>query len=64
MLPSPLRVIEVIHVASIGTNLSRRKGILGVVSMENVEDNDWLGKRPKLSKESIEFGDEDLEGTV
>ena len=41
-----------------------QKGILSVVSTEAAEDNDQLGKRPKLSRELIEFGDEDLEGTT
>ena len=45
-------------------NLSQRKGILSVVSVENAEDNDRPGKRLKLSREPIEFGDEDLEGMI
>lgn len=32
--------------------------------MENVEDNDRPGKRPKLSKELIVYRDEDLEQTI
>ena len=64
MLPQPLGVIEVIHTGSIGTNLSRHKGILSVTLIKDAKDNDQLGKRPKLSRESIEFGDEDLEGAT
>ena len=32
--------------------------------VKDAKDNDRLGKRAKLSRESIEFGDEDLEGTT
>lgn len=41
LLP-PLGVIEVIHAASNGTNLSRQKGILSVVSVENLEGENRL----------------------
>lgn len=51
MLPPPLGIIKVTHVASIGTNLSRWKRILSMVSVEDVNDNDRPGKRPKLSRE-------------
>ena len=32
--------------------------------MKGVEENDRRGKRPRLSREPIEFGDENLEGTT
>lgn len=63
-LPLPLEVIEVIHAASISTNLCRRKGVLSVVSVENSEGDTWPRKKPRVSQRPIEFGDEDLEGTT
>ena len=62
MLPPPLRVIKVIHAASIGTNLSRCKGVLSVVSIEDSKCFTRPRKKLRLSRGSIEFGDEDLEG--
>ncbi|XP_023886362.2 uncharacterized protein LOC111998496 [Quercus suber] len=56
--------MEVIRAASTSTKLSQRKGILSMVLVEAAKDNDQLRKRPKLSKELIEFRDEDLEGTT
>lgn len=35
-----------------------------MISVKDTEDNDQLGKRLRLSREPIEFGDEDLEGTT
>lgn len=61
MLPPPLGVIEVIHAASIGTNLSQRRGILSVVSVENPEGDTRLEKKPRLNRRPIEFINEDLE---
>ena len=49
---------------SIGMSLSQCKGILSVISVKDIEDNNQLGKRLRLGKELIEFGDEDLEGTT
>ena len=40
-LPLSLGVIEVIFVASMSTNLSRHKGVLSVVSVENFEGDTW-----------------------
>ena len=34
-LPPPLGVIEVIHIASMGTIVSQQKGVLSVVLVEN-----------------------------
>lgn len=50
------------HAASMSTNLSRCKGVLNVVSVENSEGDTWLGKKARLNRGLIEFGDEDLEG--
>jgi len=60
----PLGVIKVIHAASIGTSVSQRKGVLSVVSIENVECEAQSEKKLKLAQGPIEFGDEDLEGTT
>lgn len=38
-LPPPLGVIEFIHVASMGTNVSLQKGVLSVVSMESARED-------------------------
>lgn len=50
-LPPPLGIIEVIHTASIGIRVSRRKGVLSVVSMENAECDSRPGKKLKMSKD-------------
>ena len=63
-LPPPLGVIEVIHIASMGTIVSQRKGVLSVVSVENAREDARLGKKAKCSRELIAFGDDDLEGTT
>lgn len=46
------------------TNLSRRKGFLSVVLVENSKGYAWLGKKARLNRGSIEFVDEDLERTT
>ena len=63
-LPPPLGVIEVIHIASRGTLLSKRRGVMTVVPVK-----DYLGEQPskmklKLTQEPIAFNDDDLEGTI
>ena len=58
-----LGVIEVIYVVSISTNLSRHKGDLSVVSIENSKGNTRPRKKSRLNWGSIEFRDEELEGT-
>ena len=63
-LPPPLRVIDDIHATSIATSLSRCKGTMSVTSVKDSKDNDQPGKRSKLSREPIEFKDENLEGTT
>ena len=35
-----------------------------MILVKDIEDNDQPGKRLRLSKELVEFGDEDLEGTT
>ena len=55
-------MIEVIYAASISTNLSWRKEDLSVVSVENSKGDARLGKKPRLNRGSIKFGDEELEG--
>ena len=57
-----LGVIEVIHVASMGTLVTQRKGVLTVVPMENGQDKQPFEKRLKYTRESITFNDDDLEG--
>ncbi|XP_065624638.1 uncharacterized protein LOC136065417 [Quercus suber] len=62
--PPPLGVIEVIHAASIGTSVSRRKGVLSLVSVESAKEDAWLEKKAKCTQEPIALGDDDLEGTT
>lgn len=63
-LPPSLGIIKVIHVASIGTSVSRLKGVLNLVSVESAEGGARPVKKLKLSRGSIEFDDDDLEGTT
>ena len=58
----PLGVIEVIHVASTGTLVTQRKGVLTVVPMENGQDEQPFEKRLSYTRESITSNDNDLEG--
>ena len=58
-----LGVIDVIHVASMGTLVARRKGILTVVPVEDGRDAQPSKKRLKYTHESIAFNNDDLEGT-
>lgn len=44
--------------------MSRGKGVLSVMSVENAECDIWPGKNLKLTRGPIEFKDEDLEGTA
>ena len=62
MLPSPLGIIEVIHATSISVNASRRRGILSITPQQEPEVVDRQGK-PRLTKEQIDFDDDDLVGT-
>ena len=61
-LPLPLGIIEVIVVASIGVNVSCRRGILSVATLFGVKVIDRLEKRPRVNRDSITFDEEDMEG--
>lgn len=63
-LPPPLGVIDVIHAASIGTNVSQQKEVLLVVLVKNNEEDARSKKKVKFIRESIAFSDDDLEGTT
>ena len=63
-LRPPLGKIEVIHAASMGTSVTRRAGVLTVVSTESDRDDQPLGKRMKPTREPIAFNDDNLEGTT
>lgn len=62
--PTLLGVIEVIHVASRGTLVSKRKGVLAVVSAEGCLGEQSFKKRLKHTREPIAFSDDNLEGTI
>lgn len=47
-LPPPLRVIEVIHATSMGTMVTRRKGVLTVVSVKSNREDPRSGKELSL----------------
>ncbi|XP_075670445.1 uncharacterized protein LOC142640257 [Castanea sativa] len=64
LLPPPLGVIEVIHATSMGTSVTRRKGVLTVVPAKSHREEQPPGKRMKYAWEPIAFNDEDLEGTT
>ena len=61
-LPLPLEIIEVIHVASVNTSASQRKGVLSITPQQGTKASDRLEKRLRLNLEPIPFGDDDLEG--
>ena len=63
-LPPPLGVIEVIHVALKGTNVSKRKGVLAVVPEESYAGEQPSEKKLEYTWEPIAFNDDDLEGTI
>ena len=56
-------MIEVIHATPRGPIITSR-GVLTVVSMSNRAGEQLLEKKMKIEREPIDFGDEDLEGTV
>ena len=62
--PSTLGLIIVIHAASMGTSVTRRAGVLTVVSTESDRDDQPLEKRMKPTREPIAFNDDNLEGTT
>ncbi|XP_075669902.1 uncharacterized protein LOC142639637 [Castanea sativa] len=53
-----------IHATSMGTQVTRRKGVLTVVPAESPQEEQPSGKRMKYVQEPIAFNDEDLEGTA
>ena len=57
-------MIKVIHAASRGTLVTRRKGVLAVVSVESYPDEQPSEKKLKLTREPIAFNDDDLEGMI
>ena len=63
-LPPPLGVMEVIHAASRGTVVFKRRGVLAVVSVEGCLDERPSKKKLKYTRELIAFNDDDLEGTI
>ena len=63
-LPPPLGVIKVIHVASRGTRVSKRRRVLTVVPAENCTDKQPFKKKLKFTREPIVFNDDDLEGRI
>ena len=63
-LPPPLGVIEVIHAAPRGSQVSKMRGMLAVVSTESSTGEQPSDKKLKYTRESIAFDDNDLEGTI
>ena len=63
-LPPSLGVIEVIHAALRGSQVSKRKLVLTVVSAEGSTDDQPSEKKLKYTREPIAFNDDDLEGTI
>ena len=63
-LPPSLGVIEVIHAASRGTIISKRRGVLVVVPAEGCLDERPSEKKLKYTLEPIAFNDDDLEGNI
>ena len=62
-LPPPLRVIEAIHATPRGT--ARTKiGVLTVAPVEDCPNKQPFEKRMKLTRETLAFDDNDLEGTI
>ena len=50
-LPPSLGVIEVIHAASMGTSVTRWRGVLTVVSVKSNREDPRLGKKMKPTRE-------------
>ena len=57
-------MIEVIHVASRGTRVSKRREVLAVVPVENCAGKRPSEKKLKFTREPIAFNDDDLKGTI
>ena len=58
-LPPSLGVIEVIHAASRGTTVSKRRGVLAVVPVEGCPDERPSEKKLKYTWEPITFNNDD-----
>ena len=63
-LPPLLGVIEVIHAAPRGTAVTRRKGVLAVVPVEDCSGKQPSEKKMKFTREPITFNDDDLKGKI
>ena len=62
--PPPLGVIEVIHTASRGAQMSKRREVLAVVPAKSYVGEQPSEKKLKYTREPIAFSDDDLEGTI
>ena len=60
----PLGIIEVIHAASKGIHVSKRRGVLAIVPAESHAGEQPSEKKLKYTQEPIAFNDDDLEGTI
>ena len=63
-LSPPLGVIEVIHAAPRGSQVSKRRGVLTVVSTGGSTGDQPSEKKLKYTREPVAFNDDDLEGTI
>ena len=65
-LPPPLGVIEVIHTAPRGSQVSKKEGggVLAMVSAESSTGKQPFDKKLKNTWEPIAFDDNDLESTI
>ena len=64
-LPPPLGVIEVIHTALRGFQVSKKGGgVLAMVSAESSIGKQPFDKKLKNTREPIAFDDNDLENTI
>ena len=63
-LPALLGVIEVIHVTSMGTMVTRRREVLTVVFAKDNPEDPRPGKKMNPTRELIAFDEDDLEGTT
>ena len=63
-LPPSLEVIEVIHVAPRGPQVSKRRGVLAVVSAKGSTGEQPFEKKLKYTQEPITFNDDELKGTI
>nr|XP_023894806.1 uncharacterized protein LOC112006725 [Quercus suber] len=63
-LPPPLGIIEVIHIAPRDTHISKRRGVLTVVSVESYTGEQPFEKKLKYTREPITFNDDDLDGMI